>query len=108
MISGRGIVVARWRGGGQEPLGMRGGRTLVELNMFPVSSRLSSDYWTGDAAALLRNALKYSLCMPCTPGTFVCLGAARCCTESVGARGRIRCCRTVTLVLVKGSGGARK
>ncbi len=67
VINGTGIVVARWRGGGQEPLvlrGKRGGRTLVELNFWPVSS------WTGDGAALMRNALKYSRCMPCRPGTF--------------------------------------
>jgi hypothetical protein len=38
-IDGRAVVVARWRGGGREPLvlrGQRGSRTLVELNFWPV------------------------------------------------------------------------
>jgi hypothetical protein len=69
-IAGRAVVVAQWGGGsgGNEPLvlrGMRGNRTLVELNFWPVSSRAESPFWTGDGAALLRNALKYSRCMPC-------------------------------------------
>ena len=79
VVSGRGIVVARWRGGGQEPLvvrGERGGRTLVELNFFPVSIRDWSGFWAGDGAALLRNALKYSRCMLCGPGTFPTAGEA--------------------------------
>jgi hypothetical protein len=73
VVAGRGVVVARWRGGGQEPLvvrGAKGARTLVELNLWPVSSRGYPPAWTGDGAALLRNALKYSRCMPCGPGTF--------------------------------------
>ncbi len=60
-IAGRSVVVARWRGGGNEPLvlrGTRGNRTLVELNFWPVSGG-----WTGDGAALLRNAVKYSRCI---------------------------------------------
>ena len=72
-IAGRAVVVARWRSNGQEPLvlrGMRGDRTLVELNFYPLSSDASSDLWTGDGAALLRNALKYSRCIPCGKGTF--------------------------------------
>ena len=72
-IAGHAVVVARWRGGGQEPLvlrGTRGNRTLVELNFFPASW-----VWFGDGAALLRNALKYSRCMPCGPGTFAEAGA---------------------------------
>jgi hypothetical protein len=71
VVGGRGVVVARWRGGGREPLvirGTRGGRTLVELNFYPVSSRADGGGWTGDGAALLRNALKYSRCMPSGPG----------------------------------------
>jgi hypothetical protein len=73
VVAGRGAVVARWAGGGQEPLvlrGMRGNRTLVELNFFPLSSRLNANYWTGDGGALLRNALKFSRCMPCGKGTY--------------------------------------
>ena len=72
LISGRGVVVARWLGGGQEPLvvrGTRGNRTLVELNFYPPSSSGLSTSWTGDGAALLRNALKYSRCMPSWSGT---------------------------------------
>ena len=78
VISGRGVVVARWRGGGQEPLvlrGTRGNRTLVELNFFPTSSSGFVSGWTGDGASLLRNALKYSRCMLCGPGTFAGSGA---------------------------------
>jgi hypothetical protein len=76
VVNGTGIVVARWRGGGQEPLVLRGersGRTLVELNFWPVSRACifgGTNCWTGDGAALMRNALKYSRCMPCGPGTF--------------------------------------
>ena len=68
-----GIVVARWGGGGREPLvvrGVRGNRTLVELNFYPASSSVDPALWTGDGAALMRNALKYSRCMTCRAGTF--------------------------------------
>jgi hypothetical protein len=77
VISGRGVVVARWRGGGQEPLvtrGTRGNRTLVELNFYPPSSSARSPLWSGDGAALMRNAIKYSRCMLCEPGTFAAAG----------------------------------
>jgi hypothetical protein len=77
-ITGRAVVVARWRGGGQEPLvlrGMRGDRTLVELNFSPPSSNVESHWWTGDGAQLMRNALKYSRCMPCGKGAFADAGA---------------------------------
>jgi hypothetical protein len=79
VISGRGVVVARWRNGGREPLvvrGTKGSRTLVELNLWPVSRSGYSGGWTGDGALLLRNALKYSRCMPCGPGTFAAAGTA--------------------------------
>jgi hypothetical protein len=79
VVSGRGVVVAAWRGGGQEPLvvrGARGNRTLVELNFFPVSNHDWSGFWAGDGAALLRNALKYSRCMLCGPGAFPAAGEA--------------------------------
>jgi hypothetical protein len=79
IVAGRGVVVARWQGGGQEPLvlrGMRGNRTLVEVNMFPVSSSAYSGWWTGDGAQLLRNGLKYSRCMVtvCEAGTYAVAG----------------------------------
>jgi hypothetical protein len=77
VVNGRGVVVARWGGGGQEPLvlrGTKGNRTLVELNFWPVSSSISSSWWTGEGAMLMRNALKYSRCMPCKPGTYVFVG----------------------------------
>ncbi len=73
IVGGRGVVVSRWRSGGQEPLvvrGRRGNRTLVELNFWPVSSSERSDFWTGDGALLLRNGLKYSRCMACGMGTY--------------------------------------
>jgi hypothetical protein len=68
-----GIVVAQWGGDGQEPLvvrGVRGNRTLVELNFFPASSSVNPALWTGDGAALMRNALKFSRCMICQAGTY--------------------------------------
>ena len=79
VVGGRGVVVARWRGGGGEPLvvrGARGSRTLVELNFYPPSDQARSGFWTGDGTALLRNALKYSRCIFCGgPGTFSAAGA---------------------------------
>jgi hypothetical protein len=87
----RAVVVARWRGGGKEPLvvrGTRGGRTLVELNFYPPSSNALSDLWIGDGGELLRNALKYSRCMPCGPGIFAVAGNALC--LGGGARGPCR------------------
>ncbi len=72
------VVVARWGGGA--PLvvrGARGGRTLVEVNLFPASVRNWAGFWTGDGAALLRNALKHSRCLVCGPGTFPAAGEAR-------------------------------
>jgi hypothetical protein len=75
-----GVVVAQWGGGEQEPLvvrGVRGNRTLVELNFFPASSSVNPDLWTGDGAALMRNALKYSRCMSCWAGTYSVAGEHR-------------------------------
>jgi hypothetical protein len=68
-----GVVVAHWGGDAREPLvvrGVRGNRTLVELNFFPASSSVNSDLWTGDGAVLMRNALKYSRCITCKAGTY--------------------------------------
>ena len=73
VVAGRGVVVARWAGGGQEPLvlrGTRGNRTLVEFNFWLLSSSVDSSWWTGDGGALLRNGLKYSRCIPCGMGTY--------------------------------------
>jgi hypothetical protein len=86
VVAGRGVVVARWRGGHQEPLvlrGTRGNRTLVELNLLPGSNRVVFNWWTGDMALLLRNGLKYSRCMPCGPGTYAGEG------EGVGGMGAL-------------------
>jgi hypothetical protein len=79
VIGGRGVVVAQWQGGGREPLvvrGVRGSRTLVELGLYPPSDQSMSGYWTGNGAALMRNALKYSRCIFCGgPGTVLPAGA---------------------------------
>ncbi len=83
--------MARWGGGGQEPLvvrGRRGSRTLVELNFWPVSSSVASDWWTGDGALLLRNGLKYSRCMACGMGTYTGLGGEGTGGEGGGGGGR--------------------
>jgi hypothetical protein len=85
-----GAVVARWRGGGREPLvvrGVRGNRTLVELNLFPVSSSINLALWTGDGTALMRNALKYSRCMPCRAGTYSVAGEHHSSQGRAAARG---------------------
>jgi hypothetical protein len=74
IISNRTVVVMRWRGGGGEPIvmrGVRGNRTLVELNFYP-----DPKVWDRDGAVLLRNALKFSRCITCTPGTFSSAGEA--------------------------------
>ena len=70
-----GVVVAKWNGGSKEPMilrGARGNRAIVELNLFPVSSSVNAIWLTraGSLATLLRNALKYSRCMLCSPGTY--------------------------------------
>ena len=70
-ITNGGVVVARW--GSSQPLvvrGLREGRNLVALNMFPASSSVSSAWWTGDGAALMRNSLLFSVCKHCDPGKY--------------------------------------
>lgn len=57
-----GTVVAAWQSG--EPLVVRGevqGRNRVDLNFFPVSGDVPgwTQFWTGDGAELLRNALLF-------------------------------------------------
>ncbi len=85
-----GVVVAQWGDDGREPLvvrGVRGNRTLVELNFFPASSSANPALWTGDGAALMRNALKYSRCMACQAGTYSFAGEhySRACGEGLAA-----------------------
>jgi hypothetical protein len=77
IVSGRGVVVAQWRSGMQPLLlrGERGNRTLVELNFCPAASKANYQLWTGDGAALMRNALKFSRCTLCGPGTFAAAGS---------------------------------
>ncbi len=87
-VTAHAVVVAWWGdtdSDGWAPLvlrGTRGNRTLVELNFLPWSSNVGPYFWTGDGAALLRNALKYSRCMPtvsklaCEPGTFAAAGVS--------------------------------
>jgi hypothetical protein len=85
-VTASAVVDAQWGDDEEQvPLvlhGKRGSRTLVELNFLPVPSLgdMNGGFffpsWTGDGAALMRNALKYSRCMPpvsestCEPGTF--------------------------------------
>ncbi len=86
VISGRGFVVARW--GGAQPLvvrGVRGNRTLVELNLFPPF------FVSGDGADLMLNVLKYSRCMLCGPGTFSAAGEA-CLVLGACWEGQCICC----------------
>lgn len=54
------VVVARWGHGA--PLVVRGvknGRPYASLNMYPPSATVRSDFWVGDGANLMRNALLY-------------------------------------------------
>jgi hypothetical protein len=66
-----GVVVAKWGIGGTPLLlrGVRGNRMLVELTFYAVyvSSR---QIWPGDGLKLLRNALKFSRCIACQPGSY--------------------------------------
>ena len=87
-------MVAQWRGsgGGREPLvvrGVRGNRTLVQLNLFPASASVDPAFWTGDGAALMRNALKYSRCMLCGAGTIFVAGELSRGWGAVGGAGLI-------------------
>jgi hypothetical protein len=65
-----GTVVARWNSPSY-PLVVkksRGGRSLVTLNMWPPSSDVYSNSWSGDGAALMRNALLYATCKKVASG----------------------------------------
>jgi hypothetical protein len=46
-------------------LGVKAGRPLVALNMYPVSASASATGWTGDGAAVLGNAVLVSVCAAC-------------------------------------------
>ncbi len=70
VVSSVGVVVVRWQNGLPLVLrGARGERTLVELNFWP--SPTNQDW----AAGLMLNAIKYSRCKLCAPGTFAAAGA---------------------------------
>ena len=84
-----GVVVAKWMSG--PPLvvrGTRSRRSLVELTFFAPSNDAMWGYWSGDGAVLMRNALKYSRCMLCGPGTYL-TGEAR--RKSFVTRGDFHC-----------------
>ena len=55
-----GVVVAEWGSG--KPLivrGVKNGVNHVELNFYPPSSTVRSDFWVGDGATIMKNALLY-------------------------------------------------
>lgn len=55
-----GVVVAKWGlGGALIVSGVKNGHKYAELNMYPPSSTIRSDFWVGDGAAIMRNALLY-------------------------------------------------
>jgi hypothetical protein len=59
-----GVVVTRWSD--DYPLLVRkyrNDRSLLEINMWPPSSDVESRSWSGDGAALMRNALLYVACV---------------------------------------------
>jgi hypothetical protein len=64
-----GLVVATWSSG--YPLVVRkyrDGRPLVALNMWPPSSDVVSSSWSGNGAAMMRNALLYATCTKTNTG----------------------------------------
>lgn len=59
-VNGNSFVVARWGSGA--PLivrSIRNGRNLVTLNFFPPSFAVGNQFWVGDGAAIMRNALLF-------------------------------------------------
>jgi hypothetical protein len=55
-----GIVVAQWGGGA--PLivrGVKNNRNRAEINFYPPSSGARNDFWVGDGAIIMKNALTY-------------------------------------------------
>lgn len=72
-----GVVVARWASNGR-PLvvrGTRAGRPLAVINIWPIPlfPGLPTS-WVGNGASLLRNGLLYSVCAPCSAGSFSAAG----------------------------------
>ena len=60
-LANGGITVAEWNDSG-EPLVIRGeigNRQRVDLNFYPISSEINSNFWTGDGFILMANALLY-------------------------------------------------
>jgi hypothetical protein len=61
------VVVARWGSPPQRPFivrGVKAGRNLVELNMFPPSASATTgrtDLWVGDGAEIMHNSLLFSI-----------------------------------------------
>lgn len=56
-----GVVVAQWGDG--KPLivrGVKNGRPYAALNFYPPSSGARADFWAGDGATIMKNALLYS------------------------------------------------
>jgi len=59
-VANGGVVVAEWGDG--KPLivaGTKNGAKRAELNLYPPSSAARSDFWTGDGATIMKNALLY-------------------------------------------------
>src|SRR5581483_129615 len=55
-----GIVVAKWGDGA--PLivrGVKNGKNRAELNFYPPSSTSRNDFWNGDGATIMKNALLF-------------------------------------------------
>ncbi len=55
-----GVVVAQWGSGA--PLivrGVKNGRNRAEINLYPPSSTVRNDFWAGDGAIIMKNALIY-------------------------------------------------
>jgi hypothetical protein len=62
-----GTVVASWLRARQPMVmrGMKSGRALVALNLYPVSFAATEFSWGGDGARLIQNAILCSVCAPC-------------------------------------------
>jgi hypothetical protein len=60
LING-GVAVANWGSSGAPLIvrGVKNGRGLAELNFYPPSVASRSDFWAGDGATIMKNALLY-------------------------------------------------
>jgi hypothetical protein len=59
-VANGGIAVANWGSG--KPLiirGVKNGKNRAELNFYPPSITVRNDFWSGDGAKIMRNALLY-------------------------------------------------